>query len=217
MPGPPIPRVPGRRFAAYLFDLDGTIYLGDHLLPGARRLVEELRRRGLVVRFLSNNPTSDPEHYAAKLTRLGLPTPAGEVVNTVVTMTRWLLEHAPGAVVYPIAEAPLHRALERAGIRTSSDPAEIDVVVASYDRGFTYEKLQIAFDAIWYHRRARLVATNPDRYCPSPAAVASRTAPPSSPPSRPARAPPARPPPASPTRRCSRPPWPGWGWRRPTA
>jgi HAD superfamily hydrolase (TIGR01450 family) len=168
MARPPALRVPDRLYAAYLFDLDGTVYLGDQLLPGARRLIEALRGRGLPVRFLSNNPTSDPEQYAAKLTRLGLPTPAGEIVNTVVTMTRWLLEHAPGAVVYPIAEAPLQRALERAGIRTSSDPAEIDVVVASYDRGFTYDKLQIAFDAIWYHRRARLVATNPDRYCPFP-------------------------------------------------
>jgi HAD superfamily hydrolase (TIGR01450 family) len=168
VPRPTSAHAPGRLYAAYLFDLDGTIYLGDELLPGARRLVEALRGRGLPVRFLSNNPTSDPEQYAAKLTRLGLPTPAGEIVNTVVTMTRWLLEHAPGAVVYPIAEAPLHRALARAGIRTSSDPAEIDVVVASYDRGFTYEKLQIAFDAIWFHRRARLVATNPDRYCPFP-------------------------------------------------
>ena len=168
MPRPPAPRAPDRLYAAYLFDLDGTIYLGDELLPGAGRLIGALRELGLPVRFLSNNPTSDPEQYAAKLTRLGLPTPAGEIVNTVVTMTRWLLEHAPGAVVYPIAEAPLHRAFERAGIRTSSDPAEIDVVVASYDRGFTYEKLQIAFDAIWFHRRARLVATNPDRYCPFP-------------------------------------------------
>ena len=50
----------------------------------------------------------------------------------------------------------------------SDDPAEIDIVVASYDRGFTYQKLQIAFDAIWFHRRARLVATNPDRFCPFP-------------------------------------------------
>jgi HAD superfamily hydrolase (TIGR01450 family) len=161
-------RVPDRLYQAYAFDLDGTIYLGDHLLPGARRLVEELRRRGLVVRFLSNNPTKDPEQYADKLARLGLPTPVDEIVNTVVTMTRWLLDNAPGAVVYPISEPPLVRALEKAGIRMSSDPAEIDVVVASYDRSFTYEKLQIAFDAIWYHRRARLVATNPDRFCPFP-------------------------------------------------
>jgi HAD superfamily hydrolase (TIGR01450 family) len=161
-------RVPDRLFEVYAFDLDGTVYLGDHLLAGAKRLVEELRRRGLAVRFLSNNPTRDPEHVAAKLERLGLPTPVEEVVNTVVTMTRWLLDNAPDAVVYPIAEPPLVRALEKAGIRLSDDPAEIDVVVASYDRGFSYAKLQIAFDAIWFHKRARLVATNPDRFCPFP-------------------------------------------------
>jgi 4-nitrophenyl phosphatase len=157
-----------RLYGAYLFDLDGTIYLGDQLLPGARRLVQALRARGLPVRFLSNNPTRDPEQYAAKLERLGLPTPVTEIVNTVVTMTRWLLDNAPGAVVYPIGEPPLVRALHEAGIRTSSDPAEIDIVIASYDRTFTYEKLRVAFDAIWYHRRARLVATNPDRFCPFP-------------------------------------------------
>jgi 4-nitrophenyl phosphatase len=151
-----------------VFDLDGTVYLGDQLLPGAGRLVGELRRRGLTVRFLSNNPTRDPGQYAAKLAGLGLPTPVGEIVNTVVAMTRWLRDNAPGAVVYPIGEPPLVRALERAGIAISSDPAEIDIVIASYDRTFTYEKLQIAFDAIWYHRRARLVATNPDRFCPFP-------------------------------------------------
>jgi ribonucleotide monophosphatase NagD (HAD superfamily) len=48
----------------------------------------------------------------------------------------------------------------------SDDPSEIDIVIASYDRTFEYRKLQIAFDAIWFHRRARLVATNPDPYCP---------------------------------------------------
>ena len=161
-------QVPDHLYQAYAFDLDGTIYLGDHLLPGARRLVEALRERDIPVRFLSNNPTRDPEQYAEKLAGLGLPTPVEDIVNTVVTMTRWLLEHAPGAVVYPIAEPPLVRSLERAGISMSEDPAEIDVVIASYDRSFEYRKLQIAFDAIWFHKRARLVATNPDRFCPFP-------------------------------------------------
>ena len=91
-----------------------------------------------------------------------------EVLNTVVTMTRWLRRRHPDATVFPIAEEPLWRALAQAGIRTSDKPEEIDLVVASYDRGFDYRKLQIAFDAIWYHRRARLVTTNPDRWCPFP-------------------------------------------------
>lgn len=48
-----------RFYDAYVFDMDGTIYLGDHLLPGARSLIEELRDRDIPVRFLTNNPTND--------------------------------------------------------------------------------------------------------------------------------------------------------------
>lgn len=159
---------PDRLYEGYVFDLDGTIYLGDELLPGAKRLVEKLRELGKKVAFLSNNPTRDPTMYAEKLTRLGLPTPEGEIVNTIVTMTRWLLRNYPEATVFPVGEEPLIRSLKEAGIRVSEDPAEIDIVIASYDRAFEYRKLQIAFDAIWFHRRARLVTTNPDRYCPLP-------------------------------------------------
>jgi HAD superfamily hydrolase (TIGR01450 family) len=157
---------PARLYDAYLFDLDGTVHLGGEPLPGARRAIAELRARGRAVRFLSNNPTRDRETVVRELARLGIPAAVDDVVNTVVTMTRWLLDNHPGAVVFPIAERPLVRALEEAGIRTSSDPAEIDIVIASYDRAFDYRKLQIAFDAIWYHGRARLVATNPDPWCP---------------------------------------------------
>lgn len=155
-----------RLYDAYVFDMDGTIYLGDDLLPGAARLVEVLRERDLPVRFLSNNPTKNPQQYADKLDTLGLPTPVDDIVNTVVATTAWLTEHHPDAVVYPIAEQPLIDALRDAGIALSDDPARIDIVLASYDRSFVYDKLQVAFDAIWYHQRAFLMATNPDRFCP---------------------------------------------------
>jgi HAD superfamily hydrolase (TIGR01450 family) len=161
-------RVPDRLYEGYVFDLDGTIYLGDELLPGAKRLIETLRDNGKKVIFLSNNPTKDPEMYSEKLTKLGLPTPREETVNTVVTMTQWLLQNAPDATVFPISEEPLKKALRNAGIKMSENAEEIDIVIASYDRTFEYRKLQIAFDAIWFHKRARLVTTNPDRYCPFP-------------------------------------------------
>lgn len=159
---------PQHLHAAYVFDLDGTIYLGEELLPGAARLIAELRRREIPVRFLSNNPTKDPVMYAAMLTRLGLATAVGDVVNTVVTTVRWLQRHHPDAVVFALAEEPLLRALREAGFRLSEDPSLIDVVIASYDRTFDYRKLQIAFDALWFHKRAILVQTNPDQYCPFP-------------------------------------------------
>src|SRR5215208_8242530 len=89
---------PGLLYEGYVFDLDGTIYLGDELLPGAKRLILKLRELGKRVIFLSNNPTKDPGMYAEKLGKLGLKTPpASEIVNTVVTMTRWLLSNHPEA------------------------------------------------------------------------------------------------------------------------
>ena len=165
-PGEGLPGSPDKLYEGYVFDLDGTIYLGDDLLPGAKRLILKLRELGKRVVFLSNNPTKDPQEYAEKLAALGLETPASEIVNTVVTMTEWLLQNHPDATVFPIAEEPLKRSLREADIRMSERAEEIDFVIASYDRTFEYRKLQIAFDAIWYHKRARLITTNPDRYAP---------------------------------------------------
>jgi len=162
------PCLPGRLFEGYIFDLDGTIYLGDELLPGVGRLIPKLRELGKRVIFLSNNATRDPEQYAEKLGGMGLETPASEIVNTVVTMTEWLLRNHPDATVFPISEEPLKRSLGESGIRMSEKADEIDIVIASYDRTFDYRKLQIAFDAIWFYGRAMLVTTNPDRYCPYP-------------------------------------------------
>ncbi|CAN5573966.1 HAD-IIA family hydrolase [soil metagenome] len=155
-------------FDAYLFDLDGTIYLGESLLPGARELIEGLRFLNVPVRFLSNNPTKSRDEYVERLKRLGIEVTAEEIVTSVQTMVTWLLATHPGATVYPIAEQPLVDALDAAGIRRSEDPAEIDIVIASYDRSFEYRKLQIAFDAIWFEKRAFLISTNPDRFCPFP-------------------------------------------------
>lgn len=159
---------PTKLYDAYVFDMDGTIYLGDHLLPGAKRLIEGLRSLDKPVRFLSNNPTKDPHQYLAKLEKLDIPTPVEEIANTVVTTTRWLLANHPDATVFPISEQPLKDALADAGIKMSENPEEIDIVIASYDRTFEYRKLQIAFDAIWFYKRAFLITTNPDRYCPFP-------------------------------------------------
>jgi HAD superfamily hydrolase (TIGR01450 family) len=157
-----------RRFAAYLFDLDGTIYLGETLLPGARALIDGLRELDAPIRFLSNNPTKSRAEYVARLGRLGIAVAPEEIVTSVQTMVTWLLANHPDATVFPIAEQPLIEALDAAGIRRSEDAAAIDIVIASYDRTFDYRKLQIAFDAIWFEKRAFLISTNPDRFCPFP-------------------------------------------------
>ena len=65
-------------YDAYIFDLDGTVYLGETMLPTALDTITHLRSLGKRTVFLSNNPTHTREEYAAKLTRLGLPTPVDD-------------------------------------------------------------------------------------------------------------------------------------------
>jgi NagD protein len=77
-----------------------------------------------------------------------------------------LQRHLPQARLFVIGEEPLQTELRRAGFELTADPARIDAVIASFDRTFVYEKLQIAFDAI--RAGARFFATNGDRYCPVP-------------------------------------------------
>jgi len=153
-------------FSAYIFDLDGTIYLGDQLLPGAAETIGALRAAGKRTIFVSNNPTKTREQYAEKLSKMGIPTPIEDIVNSSYVLVQWLLRFAPGARLYVVGEEPLKRELQSAGFQLSEIAGQIDIVVASFDRSFDYRKLQIAYDAI--KAGARLVATNPDRYCPTP-------------------------------------------------
>jgi NagD protein len=157
---------PSTLYNAYIFDLDGTIYLGDTLLPTAGETITRLRELGKRTVFLSNNPTHSRHDYAAKLTRLGLPTPPEDIINASVVMVDFLRRHLPQARLFVVGEAPLQAELRAAGFTLTDDAHQVDAVIASFDRTFVYRKLQIAFDAI--RAGARFFATNADRYCPVP-------------------------------------------------
>ncbi|MDR7420060.1 MAG: HAD-IIA family hydrolase [Armatimonadota bacterium] len=159
-------RRPQRLFAGYAFDLDGTTYLGEALLPGAGRAITALRAAGRPVVFVSNNPLHSRDDYAAKLTRLGLPTQPDEVVNSSYVLVRHLLATAPTARLFVIGEDSVKRELRDAGLHLTEHAADVDIVVACFDRTFDYRKLQLAFDAI--RAGARFIATNRDAYCPTP-------------------------------------------------
>lgn len=153
-------------YEAYIFDLDGTVYLGDELLPTAGETITSLRQQGKRTLFLSNNPTHTRQDYAVKLTRLGLPTPAADIINSSAVMVAFLRRTCPQARLFVIGEEPLCTELQQAGFTLTDQKGEVEVVVVSFDRTFTYHKLQVAFDAL--RAGARFFATNGDKYCPVP-------------------------------------------------
>ncbi len=164
----PLIRRPDRWFAGYVFDLDGTLYLGERLLPGAADAVAAIRGRGARVAFLTNKPLERPAAYAAKLTALGIPAGPNDVVSSTDALVRYLHANASTARILPISEPLVAEILREAGFATvvPEEAAQADLVVVSWDRTFDYAKLVAAFRAV--RAGARIVATNPDPFCPMP-------------------------------------------------
>lgn len=166
----------GPRYDGYIFDLDGTVYRGDHLVPGARERVEWLRAHGRRVVFLSNKPLQPRASYAQKLTRLGIAVAEEDVINSTQALMRYLRTRHPGARLYVIGEEAMRAELRAAGFALVEDvgepasawPAEgapqVDVVVAAFDTTLDYRKLNSAYQAL--ARGAHFLATNADRTCP---------------------------------------------------
>jgi arabinose operon protein AraL len=155
-----VPKLPYR---GWLFDLDGTIYLGERLIPGADAAVAAVRAAGRRVAFLSNKPLQTRAEYAAKLSRLGVPAAPDDVINSSLVLARHLRARDPGAPVFVIGEPPMLEEMRAHGFEVRPDE-HVRWVVIAFDRTFDYAKLNTALQAV--KRGARLIATNPDRTCP---------------------------------------------------
>jgi NagD protein len=155
-----------RSFSGYAFDLDGTLYVDDALLPWAAQTITRIRAGGGRIAFVTNKPLETATDYAIKLTGLGIPAEPGEVVTSIDALVLYMRSQHPSARVMPIAEPIVFAALTEAGFHVTDDPAETDVVVVAFDRTFNYTKLTAAYRAVRLHGAA-LVATNPDPYCPT--------------------------------------------------
>jgi NagD protein len=161
----------------FIFDLDGTIYLGDEALPGAVTTLAELRCRGKRVCFVSNKPLETRSAYAAKLTRLGIPTCASHVITSAHVLGRHLARNWPHLTYYLIGEENLRAELREHGLSLAAelagqdekgviDPHGIDAVIVAFDRTLDYRKLNTAYQAL--RRGAHFFATNADKTCPLP-------------------------------------------------
>ncbi len=147
-----------------IIDLDGTVYRGGTLIPGASRGIETLRRAGLDVLFFSNNPIRDGKSYADHLTALGIPTAPEEACSAGVATTQYLLEHHADERILCIGAGGLREQLLRAGLTLTDDPVEADVLVASWTPTFDYEDMQLALDAV--DEDVVFLGTDPDRTFP---------------------------------------------------
>jgi 4-nitrophenyl phosphatase len=153
-----------RRYPLYIFDLDGTLYRGSEVIPGAAETLAKLRQSGSLVRFLTNNSSQTPQAQAAKLTAMGIQASPDEITTSGMGAANYL---ANGGLrkAFVVGEPGLIEVLAARGIHSiDMEETECNAVVVGICRTFTYDLLNHAMQ--WILRGAPFIATNPDSSYP---------------------------------------------------
>ena len=153
-----------KRTRLFLLDLDGTVYLGKKLIPGAKRVIKHLREQGIHYVFLTNNSSRSASDYLCKLTGLGLPATKDNIFTSGQATGRYLSEKKRNPRVYVVGTRSLARELASYGAVISDGEGVVDYVVVGFDTELTYNKIRTACGLI--DRGVRYIATNPDLVCP---------------------------------------------------
>jgi HAD superfamily hydrolase (TIGR01450 family) len=148
------------QYAAYIFDMDGTLVYHDHAVPGAAEALRVLKLRGRHVLAVTNNSSLGQHALADRFRRFGLPLDDHEVFSALVASARLVAHEQPGARVHVFGNPGLRSEVERCGLRVT-DGVEADYVVVGNHRGITYARVTRAMRALL--RGARFVVVNMDR------------------------------------------------------
>jgi NagD protein len=147
----------------YLIDMDGVIYRGTDVIPGAERFINDLRAADVPFMFLTNNSQRTRLDVATKLQRLGIDAEEGHVFTCAMATARFLAQQKANGTAFVIGEGGLLTALHNNGYAiVDKDP---DYVVVGEGRTFNFEMVEAALRMIL--AGAKLVATNLDPNCPT--------------------------------------------------
>ncbi len=151
---------------AYLIDMDGVVYTGNRLMPGAGEFIFYLQEKEVPFLFLTNNASKTPEEYRERLASLGIHVSTDRIYTSALATTRYMSERWPkGTPVYVIGISGIRQALSESGFRILRNHKRAQAVVVGYDPHITYARLREATLAI-YHGAA-FIGTNPDVSLPT--------------------------------------------------
>ena len=150
----------------YIFDMDGTIYLGYNVFDFAIRFINDLRKNGKKILFFTNNASHTDEYYLKKLTKLGFSPSPDEIMTSGDVTIEFLKRHRAGKNVYLVGTPELVENFRENGIPMLTGSEEsADIVVTSFDTTLTYEKMDNACRMV--RNGAEYLSTHPDFNCPT--------------------------------------------------
>jgi phosphoglycolate/pyridoxal phosphate phosphatase family enzyme len=153
-----------KKYDYFIFDLDGTIYRGEHLIPHTDKVINQLKANGKRVVFVSNKTTGTAKDYYHLLKNWGFNVEENEVINSTIVVTNYLKQNFNNDKFFAIGENSFLSEIEKSGLKYSTEPEEINIVLITLDRTLNYSKLEIAARAL--ENGARFFAANIDDTCP---------------------------------------------------
>lgn len=151
----------------FLFDMDGTLYLGDRLYEFTPNLLKAIRENGGRYLFMTNNSSKSVKAYIEKLAKLGIKAEYDDFITSSQATAYYLNKHHKGAVLYVCGTASLKEELAGNGFEITEDTEKTDVIVMGFDTELNFKKLHDVSFMLCTRKDIPYIATNPDYVCPT--------------------------------------------------
>ena len=151
----------------FLFDMDGTLYLGDRLYDFTKELLSAIKAKGARYLFMTNNSSKSVNAYIEKLAKLGIPATREDFITSSQATAYYLKKYHEGQKLYVCGTRSLIEELEGEGFTVTTNLDEVECVVMGFDTELTFQKLWDVSKLLLTRKDLPYIATNPDLVCPT--------------------------------------------------
>lgn len=151
----------------FLFDMDGTLYLGDRLYSFTTELLQTIKENGGKYLFMTNNSSKSVDDYVKKLRKLGITAARDEFMTSSQATAYYLHKHHEGQKLYVCGTESLKEELRMEGFTVTANLEEVECIVMGFDTELTFQKLHDVSYLLLTRKDIPYIATNPDLVCPT--------------------------------------------------
>ena len=151
----------------FLFDMDGTLYLGNRLYDFTIDLLEAIRNNGAKYLFMTNNSSKSVQDYIKKLAKLGIASDEEDFITSSQATAYYLLKHHAGKTLYVCGTESLKEELRKQGFAITEELDKVECLVMGFDTELTFKKLEDVSKLLLGRPELPYIATNPDYVCPT--------------------------------------------------
>ena len=156
-----------KQIRLFLFDMDGTLYLGNRLFDFTIELLHTIRSTGRRYLFMTNNSSKSVEDYIKKLEKLGISATRDDFITSSQATAYYLKQHYPNHLLYVCGTQSLKKELIKEGFVVTENLTDVDCIVMGFDTELTFRKLEDVSRLLLTRENIPYIATNPDYVCPT--------------------------------------------------